>query len=166
MRRSELRIAMLGCKLVCALDGLLRFYSEFVPTDCHGCQSSIAMSFHAQQRRLTLSLGNAKGISLRADDTFNSIFHGAIVYKIKTGDAVSRLPLSLRPAGFCRAGRTNASVPTWFVSAHRFVPTYAALPTLLGSLPSTVFSLPTFTLICFGLASCFLASFTFKTPLS
>jgi hypothetical protein len=42
---------------------------------------------------------------------------------------------------------------------------YAALPTLFGSLPSSVFSLPgfaeptftepTFTLICFGLASAF-----------
>jgi hypothetical protein len=43
---------------------------------------------------------------------------------------------------------------------------YAALSALLGSLPSSVFPLVTFTLICFGLASAFFASLTFSTPLS
>ena len=43
---------------------------------------------------------------------------------------------------------------------------YAALVTLFGSLLSSVFSPPTFTLICFGLASAFFASLTFNTPLS
>src|SRR6266478_7520203 len=42
----------------------------------------------------------------------------------------------------------------------------AALVTLFGSLLSSVFSPPTFTLICFGLASAFFASLTFSTPLS
>jgi hypothetical protein len=30
---------VLGGELVRALDGLLRFYGEFVPTDCHGLNS-------------------------------------------------------------------------------------------------------------------------------
>jgi hypothetical protein len=40
---------------------------------------------------------------------------------------------------------------------------YAAL---LGALASTVFSVLTLTLICFGLASAFLGRVTFNTPLS
>jgi hypothetical protein len=44
---------------------------------------------------------------------------------------------------------------------------YAAWLALFGCLLSIVFwLLPTFTLICFGLASAFLASVTFSTPLS
>jgi len=45
---------------------------------------------------------------------------------------------------------------------------YAALPGALasGALASSVFSPPTLTLICLGLASAFLASLIFSTPLS
>ncbi len=35
MHRQQLRIAVLGREFVRALDGLLRFYGEFVPTDYH-----------------------------------------------------------------------------------------------------------------------------------
>ena len=43
VQRQQLRIAVLGGELVPALDGFLRFYCEFVPTDCHG--DSLAKSF-------------------------------------------------------------------------------------------------------------------------
>ena len=36
MERRKLRIAVLGGELVRALDGFLRFYGEFVPTNGHG----------------------------------------------------------------------------------------------------------------------------------
>src|SRR5215469_13679731 len=43
---------------------------------------------------------------------------------------------------------------------------YAARLVLFTSFPSIAFWLPTLTLICFGLASAFLASWIFKIPLS
>gem|GEM_PF-3923465 len=76
----------------------------------------------------------------------------------KAGGAVSRLPLSLQPPGFARLDGAEPRPHTSIA--------YAALLALLGSLPSSVFWLPTFTLICFGLASAFLASLIFNTPLS
>jgi len=54
----------------------------------------------------------------------------------------------------------EASAPTWLL------PIYAAWLVLFGCLASSVFSPPTFTLICLGLASAFLAKVTFRTPLS
>ncbi len=67
--------------------------------------------------------------------------------KTKWGGDVCHLPfLSL-------TNRNNAASP-WF---------YAALP---GAFISRVFSLPTFTLICLGLASAFLARLIFSMPLS
>ncbi len=36
MQRHQFRIAMFGCEIVRPLNGFLRFYSKFVPTDGHG----------------------------------------------------------------------------------------------------------------------------------
>src|SRR5579862_7058117 len=52
------------------------------------------------------------------------------------------------------------------VRAYVVVQNYAAWPALFGCLPSSVFSPPTLTLICLGLASAFLANFIFSTPFS
>ena len=64
-------------------------------------------------------------------------------------------------------GRTVASALQLRIPS----PQSDAYAALLGALASVVldsmdFSEPTFTLICFGLASAFFASFTFSTPLS
>jgi hypothetical protein len=76
-------------------------------------------------------------------------------------EAVAMAASRLRePPGFAR-GRTRASAPPLALP-------YAAL---LGALASVVwasidFSLPTWTLICFGFASAFLGRAIFSTPLS
>jgi hypothetical protein len=63
-----------------------------------------------------------------------------------------------RTLGFAFAGQPKG------LSLRERCKTYAALP---GPLPSkTPFSEPMFTLICFGLASAFLGSVIFNTPLS
>ena len=41
MQRLQLWIAVLRREFVRALDGFLRFYSKFVPTDCHGKTSNL-----------------------------------------------------------------------------------------------------------------------------
>jgi len=68
-------------------------------------------------------------------------------------------PFQRREATFSRPPTcfTRHSLQTYISGA------YAALPRTLAS---RVFSLPTFTLICLGLASAFLARVIFSTPLS
>ena len=67
--------------------------------------------------------------------------------------AVSRQKLS-------SCARPNGSETRPYTSK---LPAYAALP---GALASRVFSLPTLTLICLGLASAFFARLIFRIPLS
>jgi hypothetical protein len=64
---------------------------------------------------------------------------------------------SAGPFDYAQDSRPRAAVPTWFVVSQA---------ALLGPLPSSVVSLPTLTLICFGLASAFLGSAIFRMPLS
>ena len=69
--------------------------------------------------------------------------------------SASRGPQGLKPVSFFYLLR-GAKEPLFHFP-------YAALP---GPLASIDFSLPTFTLICFGLASAFLGNVIFRTPLS
>ncbi len=103
-------------------------------------------------------------VGLHLVDRFKRSLHGFIVATVPVQtkrEAViltaSRWPQGLEPV-FLFA--SDAALKR---RSSTFTFTYAAL---LGPLASRVFSLPTFTLICFGLASAFFGRAIFNTPLS
>ncbi len=89
--RQQFRIAVLRRELIGSLDGFLRFYSEFVPTDRH----KVVLLF------LTLS-GAMFSVSLRV-----TIIKRIIV---RNGEAVATS--RRKPSSYARLARTGASGPT------------------------------------------------------
>src|SRR5208337_342755 len=97
MERGEFRIAVLGGEFVRALDSLLRFYREFVPTDGHDIYSSITLSSFA---------------SLRMTDLFDfQITNYKLPITNRTGGACLPPPAEFTTAGLCPAGRDKAPSP-------------------------------------------------------